>query len=135
MYFYIPTNYTCVCIYILRVYIIQKPTYPYTNFCPFLLKMKNAALPRRTGSQPHAGQLTHGLNPQTESSSQQGLHLPARTPLVTSLDGQGGTCCLEQDLRFLDTFHYAFPNVTVIRACNFIKTIHSEINSFSAASK
>ena len=61
---------THVCVYILHVYIIQKPTYLYTNFCPFLLKMKNAALPRRIGSQPHAGQQTHGLNPQTENSSQ-----------------------------------------------------------------
>lgn len=35
---------THVCVYILHVYIIQKPTYPYTNFCPFLLKMKKCCL-------------------------------------------------------------------------------------------
>lgn len=34
--------------------------------------MKNAALPKRIGSQPHAGQQTHGLNPQTKQFSAKG---------------------------------------------------------------
>lgn len=49
--FYIPANYTCA--YILCVYIVQKQTYPHPIFYPFLLKMKNAALPNYTDFTTH----------------------------------------------------------------------------------
>ena len=44
---------THVYLYILCVYIIQKPTYPHSNFYPFLVKMENAALLKYTDFTTH----------------------------------------------------------------------------------
>lgn len=135
------------------VYITQRQTHPHPTCYPFLLKVKNAALPNYTDFTTPCG--TVNLQLETHWHKQFSAHLLTTTPLSLPLfilvplprvtppsknmshykPWWGWRArCWGWNLRFWGIFHHALPTLSLLSQVTISqRTTHSEINSFSVA--